>query len=538
MPMDNFKIINDELLKDNPYSKVKSQTSDYIILRIKTKNLLRGVGDFTYFVLLYKKYIASIKDDRYPRDTLLKAIRIEIKDNLSKFTILIAENGNDKQFLIDLLSKHYDLRQFPVFSADELINPEEIISKTILNLLLNYPYANFFNRLFPYSIDSIPRGKMFYGRKDIMQKMIDANNNVVLIGARRIGKTSLAYNLSDVLGTIPSTGIKITSNKIKKCAVIDVSNLSEYDNDIWEKILNSFNYDPSLYLPYARKKRGTQLFKDYVRSVEKLLESYNGELVIILDEVDNWILQDSLNGWKILNPLRSMTDQGKAKIILIGYETLQSTIRKHDFPLSGRFEVRKLKPLTRDEMIALVKEPLNELRVTINPSFESEFIEELWGLSGGRPNLVQGFCLELLNLVSEKELKIINKTYFSIAKNTSLIYKSYLEDIVHGGNPFARLICGVAAHIKSKNNKNSNSIRLKEIIDEIENLGHKYNSTEYDINLLQLDLRHIITPSNKAEGLYKFTSQLICDEFLTEINKVGYKHWTEDLLRIHNKTQS
>jgi len=534
---------NQELLKlilvQFHSAKLKNNDNKYAVIKVNSSELMPSIMGSTYLIILNEQYIQYLRKDIYkPRDQLLKEIRLEIKDNLAKFTLLIASSEQNKKYLVNLLNIFHDLRQFPVLSIDEILKVTSSISKNIVELLLNYPYANFFNRLCPYSIDFIPREKLFYGRREYIKAMIEMDSNIVLLGARRIGKTTLAYNLSDALGTIPTTGIKTTSTFIKKCAVIDVSNLSEYGHDIWEKILTAFNYDPSLYMPYARKERGEKLYVHYLKSLDSLLESFNGELVIILDEVDNWIIDDSKGGWKVLNPLRSLSDSGKAKVILIGYETLQSITMRHDFPFAGRYELMTLKPMTRDEVEALIKEPLTQIGVSIEPSYEPELIELIWNLSGGRPNLVQGFCLELVRVISDKDKRIIDKSDFISAKNTSQVYKEYLDSVTLGGNAFARLICGIAAIILFRKQDKQESVSSIEIVSEIEKLGHSYNSDELQMNLMHLELRHILVVINKERGLYRFTDMVIVEEYLKLIDRVTFERWALDLLRKNKKEQN
>lgn len=514
-------------------SVVKLSGPDFHIVKANTYELLRSINGYTYIILLEERYIMDIKGDAYPRDTLFKSIRPEILDNQARLTLLFTNNIKQKKYLIDLLDEYNDLPQFPVLDISEFYNSNITIPELAIQLLLSYPHVQYFSRLNPYSIDSIPKGKMFYGRGKELQRIIEADNNIILVGSRRIGKTTLVHNLKEIVGTIGVRGHRLTKANINKCVIIDVSNLSFYEFDIWEKILEGFNYDKSLYLPFARKNRGKVVFNNYVDSLGELIDKYSGELIIVFDEVDNWILDDSNSGWKVLNTIRSLSDNGKAKIILVGYETLRRVSRKHDFPLFGRFELLKLKPLLEDEVYDLVTQPLEELGICFDDKYRPQILHEIWELSRGRPNIVQGFCLELIRTMKDRQKVVITDRDFISAKNTSSVYKNYIDSISYGGSTFAQLICGVASKITEEDI--SIPIKEKEIIEEIKRLGVRYDSLLYEDGFLQLDLRHFLILASKKNGLYKFTDKRIPKEFLLIFNNIGYLTWSSDLVRKHKE---
>ncbi|MEK6154580.1 ATP-binding protein [Flavobacteriaceae bacterium 3-367] len=526
-----FDLLIETAVKELPDSVEFKQNDNYSIVKLCTENLTKGFDQWTFMVLLNEEYVADLQSKIAFRNQLLRALRSEIGEEMTKLTILVTVNTRDKLTTIEQLKKYWDLRQFPVFEKDELINDAETsFGQKLVKSILSYSYDNLFTRLNPYSIDIPPKEKMFYGREEVLKKLIKIESNIVVTGPRRIGKTAIVHRLFTELGTVPARGLYLTKDKINKCAYIDLSSLDSYENDIWEKILIGFSYDPSRYLPYARQERGKERFVRYVKSVEKLLSDFNGELVIILDEADSWIEKDSRNNWRILQELRALSDQRKAKIVLVGYETLLTTLKMHECPFIGRYELMKLEPLVRDKVEALTLEPLSELNIKIDPKYQNEFIEQMWLFSGGRPHLVQGFCQNLVESLSDEENKIITKAHFEHVSKTTYVYNEFMESTIHGGRPLAQLICGVASKKMYGKDIERDTISQKEIIEEIQGLGIEYNAISFEINFQHLDLRHIMIYSDDASGIIRFTSNKIKKEFHNLISRVGYEAWAADLI--------
>jgi len=252
---------------------IKIDNEDLSIIGVDLSNVFRSLSGVTYFIFLSRNLVQEISNSRSPELKLLKSFRNFIRSTNNGISLLLFANEDDKNEIYRIIKRRKYDNSFALFLYSKFFNLQgSSLTEDIRTSLLEYENGILLNKLNPYSIDKCATNKMFFGRKKLIQEILTSHNNAVIVGPRRIGKTSVSLHIANEMGVIPMEEKYILNNKINKCAFLDLSNLhKEYNIDIWEKILKAFNFDPRLYVPLSRKLRGKEVVNLYQQGLYELL---------------------------------------------------------------------------------------------------------------------------------------------------------------------------------------------------------------------------------------------------------------------------
>jgi hypothetical protein len=245
---------------------------------------------------------------------------------------------------------------------------------------------NIFN---PYNDGAPTTIDMFYGRRNeiasIIEKIDEAST--VVIGSRRIGKTSIIKEASRILQT-----------RGKKIYEIDCQHIDSYDS-FFESV--SYLWDVNLY----------QVPQDFSKLVGDLQKRDDKDLIFVFDEFDRLLDFDirQKSSETLLRTFRSMSQEKRCQFILGGERLI---LERLDHPNSAlyNFATALISPGLLDFTITerLVVEPLTLIGVQLdNPKDIADYIYEH---TSGHPNLIQVLCGGLI-----KEANALGKRQISLA---------------------------------------------------------------------------------------------------------------------------
>ena len=218
----------------------------------------------------------------------------------------------------------------------------------------------------------VPDG-LFFGRArelDNIPKYLRQGRSCALIGGRRIGKTSLLLRLHRV--TLPALGFR------------------------------SIYYDCALTRNY-RELLATQItdsrpdaLEGFPRTFGELFENppSDKKLVLLLDEVDPLIEQDSSDGSPVLNRLRALANSDKIQAVLSGAASIRAASRDATSVLFNFANDIVIGPLDEHDVGTLVSTPMKALGIELIG--EPELLSGIYYISGGHPNIVQRICSRLV----------------------------------------------------------------------------------------------------------------------------------------------
>lgn len=226
------------------------------------------------------------------------------------------------------------------------------------------------------------KNDLFFGRTAIISKLTGTHENQVIIGPRKIGKSSLLYQVKENLARFGKTPALVGC-----------------DGKASEQEIISTIFE-------AMKIRDD---KCTYESMEKNLNAFEEPPVIILDEYDariQWELFSIENGkefgkeqslsWR----LRALAGQGKIRLILAGYYMVFLSLRETKHPFFNLFEEPIiLGPLEEKEIHQLLTVPMERLGIT----YDGDALETLKKYTANIPYLAQWQARSILESLDKNE---------------------------------------------------------------------------------------------------------------------------------------
>ena len=248
-------------------------------------------------------------------------------------------------------------------------------SQTLAGLLLTRGLL----ALSPYSIQGeVKNPHMFYGRERDLREIVQAATpQFLLVGPRRIGKSSLLRRLQDEL-----------PRQRPALLVLSVDLLGIGEPIQFAQLL-------------ARRLRRTPASASAVQNAaaytDDLLRSHFTEVgqqgLIMIDEVDMLVEADAAAGFPLLSRLRSLQHDGVCSFILAGYWYLYVRTLDHSSPVHNFATVKELGPLDAESGRILASEPMARLGIAYaDSSLPARIVQR----TGGYPSLIQFLCDQLL----------------------------------------------------------------------------------------------------------------------------------------------
>lgn len=252
-------------------------------------------------------------------------------------------------------------------------------------------------RFNPYvSGDPIQDQEMFFNRENVLAKIINTlhENSIMIYGERRIGKTSLLYQLARQLREVDDPDYLF----IPVYVDLEGTPQEEMFHLLMEEILRVL----PAYLPdlpptrFAASDRLEYNDRSFGHDLSELLErlgettSRQVRLILLLDEID------------VINRYDSVTQQQLRRIFMrtfarnLGAVVAGIQISKEwdrvESPWYNLFNEIELGPLNDDAARRLILEPVKGVY-----GFDPEAVELILDVSQGRPFYIQQHCLEAVN---------------------------------------------------------------------------------------------------------------------------------------------
>ncbi|MCB0113773.1 MAG: ATP-binding protein, partial [Caldilineaceae bacterium] len=256
--------------------------------------------------------------------------------------------------------------------------------------------------------EPVRREDMFFGRQELLQRIVDTlhNNSIMIHGERRIGKTTLLYQLAARLREVDDAEYWFIP------LYIDLEGTTEsgFFHFLMEEILNGAMTMPSakenlqpefedlLYRTTPTDDYSDREFSRDLREVIKVLQAY-GEtrfpnkqlrLILLLDEMD------------VMSSYSRLVQQRLRRIFMRDFAaTLGAVVAgiqiskdwdRVESPWYNLFNEIALGPFNRDQAIELLTEPIRDFY-----RYEPAAIEYIIAHSDGRPYRLQQHALEAVN---------------------------------------------------------------------------------------------------------------------------------------------
>jgi len=262
----------------------------------------------------------------------------------------------------------------------------------------------------PYTFGVPVRGEgNFFGREEELQLIFDTLENVprgqkqdmVVLGPRRIGKSSLLYRLVDLL--TPSKDfvpvyVDIQNIKPRKTRLLFLKILQKIKEGYEQK--NLVGELPSFSTLESERIPGDLEFfaldEDLSRLNNTIATRNLPRLVLMFDEVE---LLVEFGGQDTLDWFRSLIQNLLYTIFIVaGSERLYSLTQDYGSPFYNIFKTIELRSLTTDAARKLITVPA----ATVGLEISSSDINKILEYAGNNPYFIQGICHYLVESLNQK----------------------------------------------------------------------------------------------------------------------------------------
>ena len=256
-------------------------------------------------------------------------------------------------------------------------------------------------RFNPYIAGSPIRDeKMFYGREDLLHQIETAlyNNSVMIHGERRIGKTSVLYQLKQRLENKEDPEYRFIP------VFVDLEGAPEslFFHRLMEGVVETLhdvlenmpNRDQLHFFAQADDESyDDRDFRHDLRAILRFLQDYHHrqpKLVFLLDEADIMNTYDTLTQQQLRRILQDTMAQHVSAVV--AGVNISKAWDRVESPWYNMFVEIVLEPFERQEAERLMKEPVARFY-----KWDEDAVHYVYAQSQGRPHRVQQICMEAVN---------------------------------------------------------------------------------------------------------------------------------------------
>ena len=294
----------------------------------------------------------------------------------------------------------------------------------------------------PFRYGTIVSGKDFCGRKKLLEQLIEyieSSKRVVVLGERRIGKSSAVYEAVQRckgfrLLYIDLLGIKTIDALCRR--ILRKIIVFEKKSGLLDKVIKTLSYlrpsisiDPVTSLPTVSFDASVEIKANSIPEVFNLIEtlSKKGNLVVVLDEFQDILNLPDAN--EALALLRSAIQfQGNIPFIFVGSirHKMEEIFIHHDSPFFKSAVLLNIEPLSYNEFSKFLKRKF----VTGKRTVSDEILHKIFEISYNIPGDVQQLCEALWAVTSENETisnkKLLNALHLIFTREQKS-YENYIN---------------------------------------------------------------------------------------------------------------
>jgi hypothetical protein len=249
--------------------------------------------------------------------------------------------------------------------------------------------------------------EMFFGREEILKRILSTihNNSIMFHGERRIGKTSLLYQIANWLAKKPDPDYFFIST------FVDLQGVEE--EHFFAILMEDILQDCQQYLPQRPTlrfdaKRDSYTFRDFEVDLGVIINSLQQttpkkvRLVLLMDEVDVMRDYDQI----VQQRLRRIFMKRYAENLgtVVTGVTISKEWERRESPFYNLFSEMRLSSLSEEEAIQLIREPVAGMYKYTDGAAES-IIQH----SRGRPQIIQRICMHAVHRLLESERRTVTE---------------------------------------------------------------------------------------------------------------------------------
>ena len=273
----------------------------------------------------------------------------------------------------------------------------------------------------PFKYGTIVSGKDFCGRKTLLKQIIgciESSQNIVILGERRIGKSSAVYEaVSKCKGKqllyVDLLGIKSIDTLCRR--ILRAIVVQEQKTGWFDKIMKTLSYlrpsisiDPITSMPIVSFDASVEMEANSIPEIFTLIESLNKKtrLVVVFDEFQDILnLKDSYEALALLRG--KIQFQSEIPYLYVGSlrHKMDEIFTHHDSPFFKSAIPLTVEALHYEEFSVFLKKKFSSGPRKI----DDEVLKKVFKIASNIPGDIQQLCEALWEVSSEKEIINLDK---------------------------------------------------------------------------------------------------------------------------------
>lgn len=350
----------------------------------------------------------------------------------------------------------------------------------------------------PYNVEGPTPVDMFYGRRQEINSVVEriADGSVAVLGARRIGKTSMLQATKRIL-----------EERGKLVLYLDCYDVFDYAT-----LLQRMELDWDIHnIPKGILKTLND-FPNWLLKVQNLYPKR--QIILLLDEIDKLINYDQKQKQqeKLFRMFRSLAQEGRCQFIFSGERIILEQLSNSKSPFFNFTSPVKLGLLDGETTDKIVVDPMRLIGTTIKN--DKEITKNIFEYTNGHPSLVQFICLESLEEMNKVKTRIFDFETVQKITHGQAFRDRYLETYWSQSNPLEKAVSLIVAE--------EQPIKINHIHSKLQELGFKASIEDVRKGIRYLSLCQVLY-SEKDE--YK----IALTKFKEMSSIFPYTIWMDDL---------
>lgn len=451
----------------------------------------------------------SIHAITYDEIEELKSLLIQLNPDM-RFSVLItiAADKESRRLIHGRLVAGVGAREnITVISRNSLVDvlaSHQAPYRAFLKIVREQVDWNIFS---PYQHRGPIKADMFFGRRKEIADVLEAidSSSIAVLGARRIGKTSMLKQVSRVL---------------KKRGFFLLYMNCERVND-YPEFFDAMNSDWQSNLPDLDFGHYTKV-SDFPRLVNHLKNLYpDRQIVFQFDEVDRLLLYDAKGktesgnekaAEKLIRTFRSLAERQHCQFIFSGERTILDKMadaqsRFYNFPQAVYPGL-----LDQETTERLVCDPMTLLGISFQD--REEIVGVIHRATAGHPSLIQLTCESLLKQLQASQTLAVTVELTRQVVHDREFQREYIDTFWSQATPVEKAMSVVVAQMGSVSERN--------MLHQLKNADFDIVSNHIERGIRYLTLSHLLVA---RENGYRIQPQLL-PEYL--LNRYSYTEWLEN----------
>jgi Cdc6-like AAA superfamily ATPase len=313
--------------------------------------------------------------DRTSSQHVMQSLADVVRErSLSRQVVLILVEGNSFPLFKHKTSLNYNLVLIGAEEHKRVVQSRRP-SGELLDIISTQVPISF---LSPYETRAPVTGSRFFGREqEISRILANPDTNQVILGIRRIGKTSLLRETERLFNE------REESARVFYLECSDLLSTDDYVREVVRKL------NPR-ELPRLQMQKYIFFFPNFL---ERMSKQFKSKIIFLLDEIDNLVIMQR-GDWELFRMLRASSNKGVCQYIIAGFREAMREQYLLDSPFYNFAQEIRLSEFSRQQARDLIVTPMENLRVRLHN--QEEIVNRIYDETSGQPNLIQYYCLILL----------------------------------------------------------------------------------------------------------------------------------------------